>query len=445
SGLHVLPHNAKLHYNFGNLLKDTGRSIEAMNHYEKAIKYWPEYSSAHNNLGTLLSTKDASLAEWHFRSAVKQASCHSNALFNLGNLLIGLDDGRTEEGVQNLLFASRCDPMSHLPHVQLGLAFHQLNKPRQSIEHFNRALSLKPEDADIMYNLAYTYNIDGIEIMIINGILTKWFRLLGQHSKAADMAHKCMNADHQSVKCLELLSTLLPSTLTAKLYLRALDEGPSCDLVLSASKASAKEPQLSRRCAAEARECCISSSLKSMKLAKILHEGGHSREALLLLNSIQSVDEIHRPQIALMKSSLYGSLSLHSQALFVLRDLLSRASLSDAEAARVHLEIGKHCRDIHLINESIHHFEKAVQLNRDDAESLHYLAVIHHKQGDYLDALDHYHRALSLQPSNHLITENLTKLKRVLHQQHKPQTDKHSAEPISLSGVKNCSDDEKPL
>ncbi|ELU03339.1 hypothetical protein CAPTEDRAFT_208014, partial [Capitella teleta] len=298
SGLHVLPHNAKLHYNFGNLLKDTGRSIEAMNHYEKAIKYWPEYSSAHNNLGTLLSTKDASLAEWHFRSAVKQASCHSNALFNLGNLLIGLDDGRTEEGVQNLLFASRCDPMSHLPHVQLGLAFHHLNKPRQSIEHFNRALSLKPEDADIMYNLAYTYNIDG------------------QHSKAADMAHKCTDADHQSVKCLELLSTLLPSTLTAKLYL-----------------------------------------------------------------SIQSVDEIHRPQIALMKSSLYGSLSLHSQALFVLRDLLSRASLSDAEAARVHLEIGKHCRDIHLINESIHHFEKAVQLNRDDAESLHYLAVIHHKQG----------------------------------------------------------------
>ncbi|ELU04911.1 hypothetical protein CAPTEDRAFT_30250, partial [Capitella teleta] len=54
SGLHVLPHNAKLHYNFGNLLKDTGRPIEAMSHYEKAIKYWPEYSSAHNNLGTLL-------------------------------------------------------------------------------------------------------------------------------------------------------------------------------------------------------------------------------------------------------------------------------------------------------------------------------------------------------------------------------------------------------
>ncbi|ELU04913.1 hypothetical protein CAPTEDRAFT_82789, partial [Capitella teleta] len=84
SGLHVLPHNAKLHYNFGNLLKDTERPIEAMNHYEKAIKYWPEYPSAHNNLGTLLSSMDASLAEQHFRSAVKQASCHSNALFNLG-------------------------------------------------------------------------------------------------------------------------------------------------------------------------------------------------------------------------------------------------------------------------------------------------------------------------------------------------------------------------
>jgi hypothetical protein len=55
--------------------------------------------------------------------------------------------------------------------------------------------------------------------------------------------------------------------------------------------------------------------------AKILHEGGHSREALLLLNSIQSVDEIHRPQIALMKSSLYGSLSLHSQVILAILPL----------------------------------------------------------------------------------------------------------------------------
>ena len=37
SGLHTIPHNAKIHYNYANFLKDDGRVSEAITHYKKAV------------------------------------------------------------------------------------------------------------------------------------------------------------------------------------------------------------------------------------------------------------------------------------------------------------------------------------------------------------------------------------------------------------------------
>lgn len=38
SGLSVLPHNAKMHYNFGNFLRDSSKPDLAMVHYERALR-----------------------------------------------------------------------------------------------------------------------------------------------------------------------------------------------------------------------------------------------------------------------------------------------------------------------------------------------------------------------------------------------------------------------
>ena len=37
SGLYTLPHNAKIHYNYANFLKDNGRELEAIAHYKNAV------------------------------------------------------------------------------------------------------------------------------------------------------------------------------------------------------------------------------------------------------------------------------------------------------------------------------------------------------------------------------------------------------------------------
>lgn len=38
SGIQTLPHNAKVHYNFANFLKDSGRYQEAIHHYTTALR-----------------------------------------------------------------------------------------------------------------------------------------------------------------------------------------------------------------------------------------------------------------------------------------------------------------------------------------------------------------------------------------------------------------------
>jgi len=38
AGLKTLPHNAKLHYNFANFLRDTGQLEMATKHYRQALR-----------------------------------------------------------------------------------------------------------------------------------------------------------------------------------------------------------------------------------------------------------------------------------------------------------------------------------------------------------------------------------------------------------------------
>ncbi|XP_045459919.1 protein O-mannosyl-transferase TMTC1-like [Melitaea cinxia] len=82
--LAVLPHNAKLHYNFANFLKDMEQQENAIKHYKEALKLWPSYASAHNNLGTLVLASGR--AEHHFLQALKYNRDHVNAHYNLAKL-----------------------------------------------------------------------------------------------------------------------------------------------------------------------------------------------------------------------------------------------------------------------------------------------------------------------------------------------------------------------
>ncbi|OXA59139.1 Transmembrane and TPR repeat-containing protein 1 [Folsomia candida] len=82
SGVRENPWNAKVHYNYANLQKDLGDIETAVKHYKIAIRLWPSYSSAYNNLGAL--SEDMVEAEDSFLRAIKANPQHNGAHFNLG-------------------------------------------------------------------------------------------------------------------------------------------------------------------------------------------------------------------------------------------------------------------------------------------------------------------------------------------------------------------------
>lgn len=65
-------------------MRDSAEHELATNHYNEALRLWPSYASAHNNLGTLLPSSE--MAEQHFLAAIRYSSDHINAHYNLGKL-----------------------------------------------------------------------------------------------------------------------------------------------------------------------------------------------------------------------------------------------------------------------------------------------------------------------------------------------------------------------
>ncbi|KAG5867553.1 hypothetical protein JTB14_025145 [Gonioctena quinquepunctata] len=115
AGLMMLPHNAKMHYNYANFLRDSSRPELAKTHYHTALKLWPTYASVHNNLGTLLSDKTE--AENHFLAAIRFSADHVNAHFNLGQLY--RNTNRSSESENMLRKCIALDPKFTPAYVEL--------------------------------------------------------------------------------------------------------------------------------------------------------------------------------------------------------------------------------------------------------------------------------------------------------------------------------------
>ncbi|CAK1551505.1 unnamed protein product [Leptosia nina] len=136
--LAVLPHNAKLHYNFANFLKDIEQQENAVKHYKEALKLWPSYASAHNNLGTLVVASGR--AEHHFQQALKYNRDHVNAHYNLAKLY------RKKNRIADALkMLERC--ISLEPHfVQAHLELFSIVPEREKRGVLDKLLELEPRN-----------------------------------------------------------------------------------------------------------------------------------------------------------------------------------------------------------------------------------------------------------------------------------------------------------
>jgi tetratricopeptide (TPR) repeat protein len=143
---------AEAHYDFGLVLEGQGKIRQAMEQYEQALRFNPDYAEAHNHLGAaLLEQGRLQEAIGHCEQALRIKPDFADAHSILGIAL--LRQGRQPEAVSHWEQALRLNPDYAEAHNNLGAALHQQGKTREAVEQFEQALRIKPDFAEAHDNL----------------------------------------------------------------------------------------------------------------------------------------------------------------------------------------------------------------------------------------------------------------------------------------------------
>ena len=148
---------AKMHYNLGNVYKDSGRKEEAIASYKKAIEADPNYSQAYTNLGLIynaIDKKDEAIAS--YKKAIEIDPAASRAYNNLG--ITYHDLGRRDEAIASYKKAIDIDPNYAQSYNNLGIVYDDMGKKDEAIAAYKKAIELDGRDAYAYNNLGSVYH-----------------------------------------------------------------------------------------------------------------------------------------------------------------------------------------------------------------------------------------------------------------------------------------------
>jgi hypothetical protein len=115
----VTSNNYRAENHFGVALTDRGRLQEGIQHYEAALRIWPDYPEAHNNLGTAR-----------------------------------VEQGRIDDAIRAFSEAARLKPSSATFHYNLGVVLSNKGDTAAALASVRRALALSPGNAQYLEALA---------------------------------------------------------------------------------------------------------------------------------------------------------------------------------------------------------------------------------------------------------------------------------------------------
>ncbi len=152
----VNPDDALAHVNLGSaLLEIPGRMPDAIDEYQSALRIYPNYADAHNNLGAILlqsGRTDEAVAE--YRAAVRLDPNYPDAHSNLGSALSRIP-GRLPEAIAELGTAVRLDPENARRRAALGNVLLQMpGRLFEAIGQLETAVKIDPDLTDVHFSLA---------------------------------------------------------------------------------------------------------------------------------------------------------------------------------------------------------------------------------------------------------------------------------------------------
>ncbi|NWW81487.1 TMTC1 protein, partial [Climacteris rufus] len=396
SGVKTLPHNAKVHYNYANFLKDQGRNIEAIYHYKTALKLYPRHASALNNLGTL--TKDVVEAKDYYRRALQLNPQHNRALFNLGNLL--KSQGKKEEAVILLRDSIKYGPEFADAYSSLASLLAEQERLKEAEEVYKAGIENCPESSDLHNNYgvflvdtgsperAMSHYRQAIllspahHVAMVN--LGRLHRSLGQNKEAEVWYKRALKVSRKA----EILSPLGALYYNTGRYEEALQVY---------REAAALQP---------------SNREIRLALAQVLAMMGRTREAEKMTNHILNEDaeclECYR-----LLSAIYSKQELYAKALEAIEKALQLKPKDPKVISELFFTKGNQLREQNLLDKAFESYKRAVELNPDQAQAWMNMGGIEHIKGSYITARDYYEKALQLVPNSKLLKENLAKLDRL--------------------------------
>ena len=146
------PDDPWVHYELGNVFRDTGRIPDAVREYRAALVLDAANAAAHNNLGAVLADLgELNDAIGHYRQALRAEPDFADAHYNLANALRA--EGRVAEAIVHYHEALRLEPNLTAAHTNLGAALVAAGHLEEAIAHFRAAVRISPGSAEAHNNL----------------------------------------------------------------------------------------------------------------------------------------------------------------------------------------------------------------------------------------------------------------------------------------------------
>ncbi len=196
--------SARINYNYGSTLTQLGNTVnnraekqtyyrESAIYLQKAIKIYPKYWDAYNNLGLVYKyNNQLDLAEKVFDLLLKKNPDYTKGYYNQATVQLAAEKGK--EALKNFKIYSKTNPSAEVyssmgtiagtlndfesakkyflkvielepnnvsAYNYLGTAEGFLGRPNEAINYFRKAVELDPRNVDAYFNMAISYSQTG--------------------------------------------------------------------------------------------------------------------------------------------------------------------------------------------------------------------------------------------------------------------------------------------